>query len=115
MFILSEKVYNVVKHLVQVILPACATAYFALAGIYGWDNAEQVVGTIAVITTFLGVCLGISTKAYNSSDKPFDGDVVITQPVAGGNKVFDLQLNGDPNDLVDKDRVTFKVVRDLAA
>ena len=65
--IFSNKVYNVLKWIVTIVLPAVSAAYFALAQVWGWPNAEQVVGTLAIITTFLGALLGVSTNSYNKS------------------------------------------------
>lgn len=61
---MSNGVYDVLKWIAQIVLPAIGTLYFALAGIWGWPYGEQVVGTITAIDAFLGVCLGISTKVY---------------------------------------------------
>lgn len=62
---LSDNVYTILKWITMIVLPACATAYFGLAGIWGWPYADEVVKTIAVITTLLGALLGISTAQYN--------------------------------------------------
>lgn len=62
---MSNKVYDVLKYVAQIILPALATLYFTLAGIWDFPYGEQIVGTIAAIDTFLGVVLGISTYNYN--------------------------------------------------
>ena len=66
--ILSDKVYNVLKWVALVLLPAFGTLYFGLAGIWGFPYGEQIVGTITVIDTFLGVILGISTVQYNKKE-----------------------------------------------
>ena len=66
---MSNKVYDVLKWIAMVVLPAVATLYFALAGIWGFPYGEQVVGTIAVVCTFLGAILGISNVRYNRGDK----------------------------------------------
>lgn len=65
---MSNKVYDILKFIAQVVLPALGTLYFALAGIWGWPMGEQVVGTITAIDTFLGVLLGISTSRYNKTE-----------------------------------------------
>lgn len=65
---MSNKVYDVLKWVAQVVLPAIATLYFALAGIWGWPYGEQVVGTITAVDTCLGVLLGISTAKYNKAN-----------------------------------------------
>ena len=61
---MSNKVYDVLKWIAQILLPALGTLYFALASIWDFPYAEQIVGTITAVDTFLGVLLGISTKNY---------------------------------------------------
>ena len=62
---MSNKMYDVLKWIAMVVLPAIATLYFALAGIWGLPYAEEIVGTITAVDTFLGVLLGISSVQYN--------------------------------------------------
>lgn len=62
---MNDKLYKILKWIAMIFLPALGTLYFALAGIWGFPYAEQVVGTITAIDTFLGVILGISTAQYN--------------------------------------------------
>lgn len=62
---MSNKVYDILKWIAQILLPAVATLYFALASIWGLPYAEQIVGTITAIDAFLGALLGISTIQYN--------------------------------------------------
>jgi hypothetical protein len=64
-FKLSNEVYDILKFIAQIVLPAAGTLYFALAGIWGWPYGEQIVGTITAVDAFLGALLGISTAAYN--------------------------------------------------
>ena len=64
---MSNKTFDILKFIAQVLLPAIGTLYFALAGIWGFPYAEQIVGTITAVDTFLGVCLGISTAKYNKA------------------------------------------------
>lgn len=64
---MSNKTYDVLKWIAQILLPALGTLYFALAGIWGLPYAEAIVGTITAIDTFLGVLLGISTINYNKN------------------------------------------------
>ncbi len=63
--ILSDKAYDILKWVALVLLPALGALYFGLAGIWGFPYGEQIVGTITVLDTFLGVILGISTIQYN--------------------------------------------------
>lgn len=63
---MSNKVYDVLKKVAQVWLPAIGTLYFALASIWGLPYGEAIVGTITAIDAFLGAILGISTRLYNA-------------------------------------------------
>jgi len=65
---LSNKTYDIMKWIVTIVLPALSALYWGLSGIWNWPYAEQVVGTIAVVTTFLGALLGISTAQYKKGD-----------------------------------------------
>jgi hypothetical protein len=63
---LSNKTYDILKYIAQVVLPALGTLIFALSSIWGFGYGEQVVGTITAIDTFLGALLMISTDQYNN-------------------------------------------------
>lgn len=67
-FRLSNEVYDILKFIAQIVLPAAGTLYFALAGIWNWPYGEQIVGTITAVDAFLGALLGISTAAYNKTE-----------------------------------------------
>ena len=71
---LSDKVYDILKWLVIIVLPACGTLYAALAAVWGWAFAEQVVTSITAVDTFLGAVLCISTANYNGGDSNADGE-----------------------------------------
>lgn len=62
---MNNKVYDILKWIAMLFLPALGTLYFALASIWGLPYGEQIVGTITAVDTFLGVILGISTAQYN--------------------------------------------------
>lgn len=63
---MSNKVYDILKWVAQIVLPALATFYLAIAAIWGLPYGEQIAGTIMAIDTLLGAILGISTKKYNA-------------------------------------------------
>lgn len=65
---MSNKVYDILKWIAMVVLPALGTLYFALAGIWGFPYGEEIVGTITAIDTFLGVILGVSSVQYHKSE-----------------------------------------------
>jgi len=61
---MSNKTYDILKYIAQVVLPALGTLYFAISGIWGLPYGEQIVGTITAVDTFLGVILRISSNQY---------------------------------------------------
>jgi hypothetical protein len=108
---ITGKLYNFLKFCALVAFPALGTLYFALAGIWGLPAAEEVVGTIVAIDTFLGVVLQISSSNYNSSTA--QGTLNVHESEEG--KVFNLELDGDPElELEGKDRVVFDVKKTSA-
>ena len=64
---MSNKVYDVLKYIAMIALPAIATFYFALASIWNFPFGEEVVGTITAVDALLGALLGVSTANYNKN------------------------------------------------
>jgi hypothetical protein len=62
--------YDILKWIAMILLPALGTFYFVLAGIWGWPYGEQVVGTIVALDTFLGVLLELSSAKYSNAVFP---------------------------------------------
>ena len=62
---MSNKVYDILKWIAQILLPALGTLYYAIAKIWGLPYVEEIVGTITAVDLFLGALLGISTIQYN--------------------------------------------------
>lgn len=67
--LLSNKVYDVLKWIAQVVIPALGALYFGLAQIWGFPYGEEIVGTLTVIDVFLGALLGISTAQYRKAQE----------------------------------------------
>jgi hypothetical protein len=61
---LSNKNYDALKWIAQILLPATATLYVAVAGIWGFPYAKEVAGTISAVDLFIGALLGISSMNY---------------------------------------------------
>lgn len=100
-------VYEFLKRLVQVILPAAGGLYFGLAQLWNLPHVAGVVGTIALATTFLGLCLGISTKEFQKQEPKYDGVVTIEENDDGQQARFQV----DPKTFVEKDQLVLKVTR----
>ena len=67
---LSNRVYDILKWVVMIALPALTTASVGLAAIWGFPYATEVAKTSAVICTLLGALLGSSTAQYNNPEPP---------------------------------------------
>lgn len=96
--VLDNKVYDILKWLVQIVLPAIGACYAALAALWGFPYAEQVVGSISAICVLLGACLRISNSNY-------DGDGVLTVDrnlEEGDENKYNLTLTKDLATLADK-------------
>ncbi len=96
--VLNSNVYDSLKWLVQIVLPAIGTCYAALAVLWGFPYAEQVVGSISAICVLLGACLRISNSNY-------DGDGVLTVDRdldEGDENKYNLTLTKDLATLADK-------------
>ena len=62
---ISNKLYDILKWLVIIVLPAAGTLYAALSPVWGWPYSEEIVTTITAVDTFLGAVLCISSATYN--------------------------------------------------
>lgn len=62
---ISNKLYDILKWLVIIVLPAAGTLYTALSTVWGWPYSEEIVTTITAVDTFLGAVLCISSATYN--------------------------------------------------
>lgn len=65
---MTNKVFDTLRFLQTVLLPAIGTLYFALAGIWGesvFPAAEAVVGTVTALTAFLGAFVEYKRQTYN--------------------------------------------------
>ena len=63
---IPNSLYDTLKWIVMIVIPALTTAYVGLSGIWGWPYAEEVAKTSAVVCALLG----ISTAQYNKQEPP---------------------------------------------
>lgn len=101
---LSNKTYDVLKFIAQILLPAIGALYFALSSIWGLPYATEIIGTAAAIDTFLGTLLGISSHNY---EEPSDG-IMRVYHTADGTTGYLLETE-DVEGMANKDKIVFKV------
>lgn len=118
---LSDAFYAFAKKVVQIFLPAFSTFYFAMGPVWGLPGVEKVVGTIAAVTTFLGVTLHLSSKSFDNSGAALmaldqaqqensKGEMIVQKDPETGRKLFSLSLDETLEDLESKGAISFKVV-----
>lgn len=71
---MNNKLYDVLKWIALVGLPALTALWLTLANIWGWPYAEAIGATMAAVTTFLGALLGISSLSYAKKLKEGEGN-----------------------------------------
>ena len=108
---LTGRSYDALKWVALIFLPAFGAFYYSLSGIWNLPAAEQVVGTIVITETFVGLLVGASHRNYQKSDAWADGEMVVHRedgvPVS-----VNASLNHvvNPLNISDQEKVTFKVV-----
>lgn len=61
---LKNESYDLGKWLVIIFMPSFAVFIGGLAELYAWQNASAVVGSINLLTVFLGSILQLSSQTY---------------------------------------------------
>ena len=61
---MSNKVYDILKFIAQIVLPAIATFYVTIASIWGLPLGDEISRTVMAVDTLLGAILMISTANY---------------------------------------------------
>lgn len=64
---MSNKMYDILKFIAQIVLPAIATFYVTIASIWGFPFGDEISRTVMAIDTLLGAVLMISTSKYNQN------------------------------------------------
>ena len=66
---LPSNVYDILKWLVLIVIPALTTLYAVLDRTFNWGMAETVTTISAAVCTCIGAIIGISTAQYNKEIK----------------------------------------------
>jgi len=105
--VLSPAWYNRLKWFTLIFLPAFSALYFGLGSIWALPATEQVVGTCAVLATFLGALIGISNRNFQKEG----ADGSINARIEGNTVLLsDLRLPSiAPEELAAKKSVTIQV------
>lgn len=66
---LPDKLYDILKWIVLIAIPALTSAYVELAGTWGLPCPEQIMKTSIIVCALIGALLGISTAEYRAAKK----------------------------------------------
>lgn len=102
--LLGNSTYNIVKKSATIALPALGALYFTLAQIWGLPKAEEVMGTIAALNTFLGIVVQISKKSYYASGAQYSGEIEVSD--AGMARIV---FDDHPINVISQKEATFKI------
>ena len=64
--LLPDHVYDILKWVAIIVMPALATFIVGLGGIWSIPFAGQLAATITAVGVLLGALLGLSSVKYNS-------------------------------------------------
>lgn len=62
---LNNNVYDFLKWLTLIVLPAVATFYSGLGKLWSLPYVDQIPSTITLVSALLGTCMMISSASYN--------------------------------------------------
>ena len=65
---LPNEVYDILKWLVVIVLPAFGALWAGLSQIWNLPYPSEIPATVTVVCTFLGAILCISTAQYNKDN-----------------------------------------------
>lgn len=102
---ITNKVYDVIKWIVVIIIPAIITLYSSLASIWGFPYAEQITATLAAIDVFLGVVMKISTASYN---KTYDGVLHVDTVTDDETDKYLFEID-DLDNIASQNKITLKI------
>lgn len=102
---ITNNVYDKLKWVVIIVIPAIITLYSSLASIWGFPYAEQITATLAAINVFLGVIMKISTASYN---KTYDGTLHVDTVTNDDSDKYLFEVD-DLDNIANKDHITLKI------
>ena len=65
--VLPGKIYDALKWLVVICIPALTVAYCGLDAVFNWGHADVVAKVSSIVCTLIGSLIGISTAEYNKT------------------------------------------------
>lgn len=108
---ISSKLYDFLKVIVTIISPSATALYFVICMMFSFEIEIGFIITNMILTVILGGFLLYTSVMYHISDAYYDGRLLIKEGEEG-DLLYTLELNDDPEFIVLKSRISFKVVYD---
>lgn len=104
----EDRSYQALKRLNMVILPGLGVLFFVLWLLFDLPSVEWGLFAIFAFMFFNGLMLSASSRRYKAFNRIGSGEIVILIK-DDGKRVYSLDLDDDPDNLVNLDEVRFKV------
>lgn len=92
-FTIPPKLYDFLKYIALVVLPAAAALVLGIGVLLHWSSAEVTAGVITLVDTFLGSLLKKSASNYKQNDPAAVGDLVFRTNEDGSVEVTKIAVN----------------------
>ena len=112
-FVIPPKLYDFLKFVSLVILPALAGLVLTVGGILHWGPSEVVAGVITAVDTFMGLVLGKSASNYKQAEPNAVGDLVFGTDEDGSTYAKQISVNREDPVFKAGSKVYLNVVRDV--
>lgn len=70
--------YDILKWVCLIFMPALAWGYGELGNVWGLPYTTEIPKTINIVALVIGVCIGVSTITYNKGQT----EIVVTETVS---------------------------------
>ena len=71
----NSKIYDALKYVALIVLPAVAVLWASLGKIWNWPQVTEITATICAVDVFLGAVLQISSNKFSQQQQPPDEHV----------------------------------------
>lgn len=80
---MSDRAFNFLRTLCEVIIPALATFYASVGAIWGWPYTDGVTKTLAAVALLIGAIVNGFRNAYNKKGEKHEEDLLESEQSDG--------------------------------
>ena len=66
---MTNKVYDILKWVSVIVVPAIVLLINTLGGIWGWEHTTEISATVSAIGVFIGALIQISSARYSKEQE----------------------------------------------